>query len=216
MAKPRTPVQLIAVLDRELSWRRTDLVFALRLVQRSGGSEVDSAVRAAVPLLYAHWEGFVKKAACHYGDFLSAQRLRFGDVVLSLSGMRAQSYVSSLGDIKKRIYAASELLQSIREIEDERVSISVSSHIDRMGNLNHDMLMQIVKFFDLPSHKYETLGPLLDEALLNHRNKIAHGEFLDVGPGRYESMHRDIVHLLEQFKADVEDAAVTKSYRRAA
>lgn len=216
MAKPRTALQLVTVLDRELSWRRVDLLFALRLVQRAGGTDVDSSVRAAIPLLYAHWEGFVKKAASHYADFLSSQRLQFSDVRLSLSGMKAHGYVVGMADIKRRLYATSELLLAIKNIENERLNISLSNHIDRMGNLNYDMLLQIIQFFSLPSLNYATYKPLIDDALLAHRNRIAHGEYLDVSPGRYEDMHREVVSVIEQFKADIEDAATTKAYRRAA
>ena len=216
MAKPRTAVQLVAVLDGELSWRRADLLFVLRLVERTSGLDQVSAIRAAVPLLYAHWEGFIKRASGHYADHLSAQRLYFRDVQVCLSGLKAQSHVAVLVDIKKRVFAASETLQNIREIENERVAIDLGSRIDRMGNLSHEMLMQIVQFFGLPAATYEAYKGLIDDALLFHRNKIAHGEYLDVDAERYKSLHRDIVTLVERFKDDIEDAATMKSYRRAA
>jgi hypothetical protein len=214
MAKPRTALHLVAMLDRELSWRRVDLLFALRLVQHAKGTDIDPAIRAAVPLLYAHWEGFVKRAACLYGDYLSSQRLRFKDVQFSLSGLRAHSYVSTMADIKKRIFTTSELLESIQNIENERLSVSVSSHIDRLGNLSHEMLLQIVQFFSLPAANYIVYKPLIDDALLSHRNKIAHGEYLEIDVGRYKDMHREVVAVIELFKSDVEDAASKKTYKR--
>ncbi|WP_375398758.1 MAE_28990/MAE_18760 family HEPN-like nuclease [uncultured Sphingomonas sp.] len=213
MARPRTAVQLVALLDRELSWRRTDLLFGLRLVNNATG-DVDSAVRAAIPLLYAHWEGFIKRSSLHYSSFLSAQRLRFADVKTSLSGLRAQGHVLALADVKKKIFATSELVEAIRSIESERLIIPLGSHIDRLGNLNHEMLMQLVKFLGLPIENYVAFGPLIDEALLSHRNRIAHGEFLDVSRDRYREMHSEVVAVIERFKADLEDAATTKSYRR--
>ena len=216
MAKPRTAVQLVAVLDRELSWRRADLLFVLRMVERTAGIDQQSAIRAAVPLLYAHWEGFIKRAAGHYADHLSVQRLYFRDVQVCLAGLKAQSDIALLPDIKKRLFAASEALERIRKIENERVSIDVGSRIDRVGNLNHEMLMQIVQFLGLSAAPYEAYKGLVDDALLYHRNKIAHGEFLDVDAARYKSMHRDVVTLLERFKDDLENAAVMKSYKRAA
>lgn len=128
--------------------------------------------------------------------------------------MKAHSYVATLSDIKKRIFATSEMLSRIRAIEEERLSISVGAVIDRMGNLNHNMLLQIVQFFSLPVERYAAFGPLLDEALLNHRNKIAHGEYLDVSVERYGAMHGEVVAVIELFKSDIEDAVVGKSYRR--
>lgn len=175
-----------------------------------------SAIRAAVPLLYAHWEGFIKRASSHYADYLSAQRLYFRDVQLSLSGLRAQAHVALLPDIKKRLFAASEALEKIRNIENERVSINVASRIDRVGNLNHELLMQIAQFFGLPAASYEAYNGLIDDALLYHRNRIAHGEFLEVDAARYESMHRDVVALIERYKNDIENAATMKSFKRVA
>jgi hypothetical protein len=42
---------------------------------------------------------------------------------------------------------------------------------------------------------------------------IAHGERLDIEQGDYDTVHDEIIQLVERFRDDVENAAVLESYR---
>lgn len=207
-------MQLVERLDREFSWRRTEFIFIKSLVSKSNGLDEITAIRASVPLLYAHWEGFVKKAACHYTDFLSAQRITYRQAKESFSGLKAHSYVMSIADIRKRIFTPSLLLKQIDAIGSERVDVRLSSYIENVGNLTFDLFEQILLFLSIDTIHYMPFKKLIDDSLLFHRNKIAHGEQLEIDASRYISLHDDVVNILAIVKNDIETAAINKDFRR--
>jgi MAE_28990/MAE_18760-like HEPN len=56
----------------------------------------------------------------------------------------------------------------------------------------------------------------LDESLLKRRNKIAHGEFLDVTAEEWRELADEIIMMLRHFKTDLENAASLEIYKIAA
>ena len=212
--KIRSTSELIDFLDRDLSWRRLDLLYIKRSVSTSKGITKNSAIRAAVPILYAHWEGFVKVSAIAFAKYISVKRYKFKDLKLSYSGLQAKQHIDKISDIKSKIFSTSLSLIEIYGIENEKVNISLSEYIDRIGNLNHEMFMQIASYFSIQTAGYEKYKALIDASLLSNRNKIAHGEYLDIDEDRYNSLHNEIIYLIEMFKGDIENLAISKSYLR--
>jgi hypothetical protein len=184
------------------------------LVDRSKERNGVSAIRSAVPLLYAHWEGCIKKTSCLYADFISAQRLTYSQLKTSFAGLKAHANVSSMSDIKKRIFVTSELLDQIRLIDSERVHIDLWPFIGEVGNLNSDLFQQIARLLSIEADSYLSYKPLIDDSLLYHRNSIAHGERLEIDSARYDELHKTVVMLIERYKTDVENAAINKEYLR--
>jgi hypothetical protein len=214
MAKPRTALDLIERLDTEYSWRRSEFHFLKSLVDRAKERDEVTAIRAAVPLLYAHWEGCIKRACCHYADHLSAQRITYSQVKVSFAGLKAHSKVVAMSEIRKQVFAPSVLLEEIRQIESERVSIDLWPHISEVGNLTFNIFSQVIDVLSLDISPYAPYKALVDDSLLYHRNKIAHGEKLDLDADRYFELHRDIIGIIECFKSDIESAAINRSYIR--
>ncbi len=62
--------------------------------------------------------------------------------------------------------------------------------------------------------KYMHLYPFIDESIVNKRNYIAHGEFMDVDLGEYKRISDRVFDLIRQYKDDIENIAVSKSYAR--
>lgn len=201
-------------LDKEYSWRRSEFHFIKSLVDRSSGRDEVTAIRSAVPLLYAHWEGCVKRSSCHYTDYLSAQRLTYSQVKVSFAGLRAHSRVLAMAEIKKQVFTTSVLLEEIREIDSERINIDLWQNISEVGNLTSNIFFQIINLLGLDFPKYSLFRALIDDSLLYHRNKIAHGEKLDLDAARYGELHRDIIGIIEEFKKDIEAAALNKEFMR--
>lgn len=72
--------------------------------------------------------------------------------------------------------------------------------------------MEILCLLGLDATEYLSSGPLIDQRLLHNRNRIAHGEREVIQPEDYVFLHERIIQLLEQFRTDVENAAVSRSY----
>ena len=64
---------------------------------------------------------------------------------------------------------------------------------------------------------YETNYTLIDEVLLNMRNRIAHGQRLDIlslDEDRYNEIHEKVFALIVMFSNQITNAAINKEYLR--
>jgi MAE_28990/MAE_18760-like HEPN len=212
MKKPRTALQLQEALDSEFAWRQLE-IHALRQVSRmSRGANQRSVLRAAVPILYAHWEGFVKEGTCLYVRYLSGLGLGFNHLKRCFRGLAALNHVRTMGEVRRRIFVSSELLEKLYGIEIEHFHASLDGHLTRVGNLNYDLFEQILSFVGIDSSRYTTRKPLIDERLLFARNKIAHGEYLDLDQSGLEDLSHEVMTLLRWVKTDIENSVTLKTY----
>ncbi|HFG1639951.1 TPA: MAE_28990/MAE_18760 family HEPN-like nuclease, partial [Vibrio cholerae] len=74
----------------------------------------------------------------------------------------------------------------------------------------------IAKSIGIDTEKYESRYNLIDEGLLNKRNYIAHGEYLDVDSDGFRNLADEILHLLRLYKTDIENAASLAAYKKSA
>ncbi len=214
MKVARTASELLAHLDDELAWRIQEITTVQKAVKSANGGSETALLRAGVPLLYAHWEGGVKAMAIRYVEFISKQGHTYADIKQCFSGLKALGQVKQMHSITKRVFAASNLLNEIYDISNQRASIPLRSYVSNVGNLNFDMFEQVAGFLDIDAGRYVARKNIIDESLLKQRNEIAHGEFLTVDAAAFDSMSREVLTLLRQFKDDVQNALVQKTYLR--
>lgn len=176
MPRIRTAGHLQAALDSEIGWRTVELGALRSAVSTSANPRRNALLRAAVPMAYAHWEGFVKRAASNYGLYLNSRGLSYRDVKRSFMGVSALGVVNQLHSIERKISTASELMLKLLVIEDSALAIDLWPRLAEVGNLNFDMFMEVVEFLSLPSSNYSTKRAFIDESLVANRNKVAHGK----------------------------------------
>ena len=73
----RTLNSLQDFLDEEIAWRIKEIADLKMSVRSSSEAHRKTLIRAAIPLLYAHWEGFVKVASEGYLNYVNSQKLRY-------------------------------------------------------------------------------------------------------------------------------------------
>lgn len=76
MSKVRSISQLQNLLDNELSWRIKEFSYLKRIVQKSDAVSQPVALRSSLPLLYAHWEAFIKNSSTHYLKYVNEQSVQ--------------------------------------------------------------------------------------------------------------------------------------------
>ncbi len=216
MKPPRTADQLQEKLDEDFVWRIQEIAAIRKSIRNASGRSQLALLRAAVPLLYAHWEGFIKTAAFCYAGYISRIGITFREAKINLAGLKALTYVKQLHPITKRIFVASELLAALHEFEIEAVDINLEPYIANVGKLTYDIFEQIISFLCIDPTKYGVKKQLIDESLLSQRNDIAHGDYLLIDPDGFESLSEEIIILMRQFKTDVENGAALKTYLRTA
>jgi hypothetical protein len=212
--KYRTASQLIDSLDAELSWRQREIIVLREIASSARDIKRDALVRSYIPILYAHWEGFVKIAAEAFCLFLSSRNLTYLDIKDSFLGIKALYYVQQLHEIRKNVFVASNVTKAILKLTDERVEINFRKHLGNVGNLSFDTFMQIVEFLSLNKTIFQMKDKLIDEELVKLRNEIAHGQYLYVDWIGVQQLSDEGYAIMRAFKDEIQNSAVLESYRR--
>lgn len=213
MAKIRTLSQFQEVLDAEMGWRIKE-ISTFKLAAKTGGIGQKAFVRAGVALLYAHWEGFVKSASGNYLIFVDGQGHTYRDLKTCFAVFGLKGRLIMLTSSKKsepNIEAFNFILSEI----DKVAKMSISNAIETESNLSSKAFDNIAASLDISTAPYKTKYNLIDESLVRRRNKVAHGEYLDLGLTDFLTLVDEIIALMKAYKTDLENAASLKAYRRA-
>ena len=209
----RTPDQLVATLERALAWRKkelTDLKFTVSLAPEARQRML---LRAAVCLLYAHWEGFIKDAATEYIRYVASQGLLLEDVTINFVALGFHSNIVTAGS-PHRPTSHTALINTILNEQHQPFTPQWREVVDARSNLDSKHLAEILCQVGVNPANYLSKGHLLDERLLKNRNAIAHGQGNPIEVDEYDELHEVVVALLDQFRDDLEQAAVSLSYLR--
>ena len=211
-----TQEDLADFLDEALSWRRTELqAFKSELDAISkpheGSPRSRALRRAAVALLYAHWEGFVKEACQAYLDFVAVRRLKYGELndAFLMLGVRRGVDAVRTGDP----LAIAKVVELVRDGSSQRAAIDRVGVVNTRSNLRHETLIEILGSLGLPVEPFDLKGPLIDRSLCNVRNDIAHGKTTCPAVGEFDVLHFEILGLMVQVQNLVLLAAFGSHYR---
>lgn len=214
MAAVRTLSQLQDAMDQELAWRIKE-VGTFRVESARGGHKSRAFTRAGVALLYAHWEGFIKRSAELYLEYVANRGLRYEDlttcfIIFGLKG-KLNTLVSS-----RKSTPNIEAMEFIRGAMGDVAALKLSGAVNTDSNLSSSVFENIAKSIGVSTTPYETRFNLIDSSLVERRNKIAHGEFLDLSSGDFGPLVEDILNLMRHFKNDILNAAATEAFKKTA
>ena len=210
MVSIRTLTQLQETLDGEMAWRIRE-ISAFKLATKNGDSGQSAFVRAGVALLYAHWEGFIKSISIHYLSYVDNQGHRYRDLKSCFAVFGLKGKLAALVESKKS-RSNIEVFEFVFEELDKPSRMVMATAIDTESNLSSAAFRNIAGWIGLDVTPYETKFHFLDQSLLERRNKIAHGEFLDVDVAAFEELVNETALLLRWFKTDIENALSTESF----
>lgn len=212
MAKIRTLDQLQEKLDTEMGWRIKELSH-FKIATRSNKDSARTFVRAGVALVYAHWEGFIKAASENYLSYVVYQGHIYRDLKTCFAVFGLKGKLSALNDSRKT-KPNIEALEFVLAEMDRPARMSMAGAIDTESNLTSKVFQNIAASIDIDTTAYETRFKLIDESLVNRRNKVAHGEYLDLGIEDFIALADDVIQMMRSYKTDIENAASLKSYKR--
>lgn len=169
-------------------------------------------LRAGVPLIYAHWEGFVKAASEVYLEFVSNQHLRYEELASCFVVFAAKKHVASIVQ-STRASINIEVVDFFRNSSGKPANISLSNAVNTESNLSSVVFKNIAASIGIKTERYAAYSNLLDQSLLERRNKIAHGEYLDIDAVSFGKLADEVLGLLRMYKTDIENLASTSAYR---
>jgi len=170
-------------------------------------------VRAGVTLLYAHWEGFVKSAAYAYLDFVNTKGHRYEELADCFVAIGVRKRLGTLVASKKSLLHIA-VIDFIRTGMSDRAELRPKSVIDTQSNLSSAVFANIATTIGLKTAAYEPRFHLIDESLLARRNRIAHGEHLDLDVNGWRTLADEVVLLMRQVKTDIENSASLSRFLR--
>jgi hypothetical protein len=212
MVKIRTLTQLQEALDNEMAWRIRE-ISAFKLAAKGKAVDQKTFVRAGVALLYAHWEGFIKAASEYYLSYVDNQGHRYRDLKTCFAVFGLKGKLACLINSKKS-KSNIEVLEFVLDELDKPTNMAMSTAINTESNLTSKVFANIAASIDISTAQYETKFHLIDESLVQRRNRVAHGEYLDIGGEDFLTLVDEIIQMMRSYKIDVQNAASLEAYKR--
>ncbi|MFM9435987.1 hypothetical protein ACFDR9_003063 [Janthinobacterium sp. CG_23.3] len=210
----RTTDQLIDRIAEELVWRRKELTELRSMAQEYDGQLRSRVIiRSAVALLYAHWEGFVKKTSSYYLEYVASHRLPYRRLTANFVALKLRSKFSELS-ASERISGGNALADFFCTSLDTQSNVPYRNVVDTKSNLSSTVLLDILSALGLDHAPFATRLNFIDSNLVNPRNHIAHGEEIDVTVAEYLQLHDDVIVLIETYRNEIENSSVLKRFDR--
>ena len=215
--KIKTLQQFQDLLDAELAWRKkeiADLKLVLKPSNSYSGISSKTLIRAGVPLVYAHWEGFIKATSEMYIEFVNSRKKTFQELSLPFVAFGAKAH---MGNFQTSLKAKQniELARFFSTHLDTRASNMTSKGaINTKSNLSAEVFENIALSIGIDYSSYSSKANLINQSLVLRRNQIAHGEYLDLDEDEFRDLADDVLSLIENYKTDLENAASLQRYLR--
>lgn len=173
-----TEQDFIGTLLAEQEWRFQELEFCKKIpcVYTNVLFKRQEAKfwRLCVPIIYAHWEGFVVAALRILTEYINEQNIYYREAVpsiLLLENKKRFGYLQGNCSIPQQTRFLLELLEA-----QDRCIILQQSNITANSNLSFKQLSKMLKYFGINASDQLLAERSHIEKLLKFRNSIAHGE----------------------------------------
>jgi len=200
-------------LDNGFAWRLKEIA-AVKMSVESRSLSIAQAtlIRAGVPLLYAHWEGFIKKSSRDYLEYVANQRLKYGELASCFVVFGAKKHLLHVVE-SKRTAVNIAAVDFFRNCADARADLKIPNAINTKSNLNSDVFAEIAMSLGVATGPYDSYFNLIDESLLARRNAIAHGEYLDLNAKDFHNLADEVIKLMRMYKTDLQNLASLGAFR---
>ena len=212
--KIRTIDDLISILDSDFSWRIKEISsLFLHISNNKQKTKAKVLIRAAIPIYYAHWEGFTKNAANAYLEYISRKRELYKNLNNNFIAIAAQTRLHEISKTKT-ISPKIEFIDFILNSSNETFHLSSKDNINTDSNLNSYVLKNILDMLGITFDDYwKKKSFAIDAIMLKNRNEIVHGESTNVDFKTFYEIHSLTSEIITQIKTTIENAACLKSFR---
>lgn len=174
-------------LDNDLGWRKME-ISQLFMVLNTAESK-DVVGKSMILLLYAHWEGFIKKSSKYYLKYVSDKNIKIKDLTSNFEAIMLKRFARDCIDQDSNNLAKEfALMDKHRKARDRpfKIDIDVDNEfdkefIDTQYNLSSKALANIIQIIGIKyNDAIRTRRQFLDVNLLKNRNAIGHGNQLKI------------------------------------
>ena len=112
------------LLDEDLAWRKVEISELLLLAKES---EKETIFKSLILLLYAHWEGYIKKSSKLYIKYISEEKVKLSDLSYNFKAVALKEHVSRCIETKDKMTLVNEIafVSSFLKSESKKFKIDV-------------------------------------------------------------------------------------------
>lgn len=205
-----TKDDLFDSIDNELSWRKKELKLFKDSIPTEFSSKQTVLLRCAIPIIYAHWEGFVKHSCELYLEFVSNRNEVLRSLKPQFIAIALRNYIQAqeINKVSERTKAVEFIINNL----DLPTTIPIKNVIKTKSNLKFDIFKDICHLLCIPIYEFEKKKSMIDE-LVDARNTIAHGNHLKINYKMFCEFYDDTIILLDTLRTEIENAAVLDFHR---
>lgn len=196
-------------LDREWSWRKQEMI-ALKLSVQGN----PMMLRAGIALLCAHFEGLLKYGSRLYVIHISQQHLKYADLIDSFSAFVLRKKFNECRESDK-ISVHMRLLQAYFDLLNKSFKLTNADRevvINTRSNPSTKVIKEILSTIGIKTDIFDTKANYIDSSLLANRNKVVHGEKIQIRWDDFVETFQIIMKLVEDYKGLLIEAAHKKIY----
>lgn len=172
--------------------------------------------RAGVALAYAHWEGFVKHAACAYVALVARKSRRLGDLSANFQALACRGILVAAQSAVRRIRPHVDVVSRLVDGLASSVTLPTDGAIDTESNLNAEVFENLCSVVGIDyDTNWRNSGRLMD-SMFTSRCLVAHGALYTPEHQHTIECIRFSKQAIRCFTADIENAALTQAYLRPA
>lgn len=206
-------------IQGERAWRKKELTSIKSLIHGSRKSNSDALIRSGVLLLYAHWEGYVKKVCEGFFFYMNFKALKYCQLQPNFIALGVSEEFNWNFPQKKYSSYARAVSFILDKAQDSKFYIDVSARVDTKSNLNYEVLSSLLNMLGVVSEHFENNQHHIDNRLLKYRNAIAHGERTDNNPDLnitfddFSDLESRISELIDHFETLVINHVELETYK---
>jgi len=213
--KIRTLDDLEDLLDSELAWRKKEMTLAINHFASSKNDlSKQYNLRGALLLIYAHWEGYIKKASEAYLEYVISKRVTYNLLKSNFLAIGIANHVENSADIKSIKNKKNIIDFVLNDLSATKFYGKSSEMVFAESNLNIEILEKICLSIGIDAEILSADKHWVDNRLLQFRNKAAHGD--RISPKeinfRIEDLKLEIQTLLDKYRTLISNAAARKEY----
>jgi hypothetical protein len=196
----------------DISWRNGELRNLKSISLRLSETDLKVFLKSVIPIIYAHWEGFVVTSLKIVFQYLNNLYLTSNDYCNIYLTTAYEQTLKSLDDSTGFDKRKKHLINLYKNFSEK---VNLGTKIDTKSNLNYAVLDEICKKTNLNISKFEEYKDELNE-LVHIRNSIAHGENSYTFES-YEDINKYIElleNLMLDFQSEIQDLLKNEKYKK--
>lgn len=214
-------------IESDLAWRKMEISHLFKIMNNTEIKDV--IIKSMVLLLYAHWEGFIKRTSKLYLKYVSELKVKNKELTVNFQALMLKKFAKECIDKDGlNLQKEFDFINKQSKIENSpfKINIDPNNEFDEdVINTQHNLKSKVLKNINqIVGIRYndaiQKRSNYIDAMLVNHRNAIGHaGKFAadknekdTLGFAEVEELKDFILVMLNYYSEILADYAVKGFY----